>query len=169
MASQDQVFEHWFTYASIGLWVGTVGVWLYRLNDALSKFNPLFIIPLLQCFFIFFAIVAGGIFFQEFNEFTAGQWVGFVFGVGVMFSGLVFLIPADESDGGEVEEGGEGHLGEGAVVGEMVERPRRRTLLNPVSAMSQKSIVSPERNSGGSNYRANVVRVGSKNQVHPCR
>jgi hypothetical protein len=95
---KDQVFEHWFTYVSILLWVATVGVWLYRLNDALSKFNPLFIIPLLQCMFIFFAIVSGGIFFKEFNGFSAGQWVGFCFGVTIMFGGLVFLVPTDEDD-----------------------------------------------------------------------
>jgi hypothetical protein len=45
-----------------------VSVWLQRLNDALSKFNPLFIIPLLQCMFIFFAILSGGIFFKEVRE-----------------------------------------------------------------------------------------------------
>jgi len=26
----------------------TVGVWLFRMNEALAKYNPLFIIPLLQ-------------------------------------------------------------------------------------------------------------------------
>jgi hypothetical protein len=71
----------------------TVIVWLKRLNDALVKFNPLFIIPLLQCSFIFFAIVSGGIFFQEFVTFDANQWVGFWFGITVMFGGLVLLTP----------------------------------------------------------------------------
>jgi hypothetical protein len=83
---------------SILLWLGTVSVWLYRLNDALSKFNPLFIIPLLQCNFIFFAIVSGGIFFKEFIAFNAGQWCGFIAGVLVMFSGLIVLVPDDDLD-----------------------------------------------------------------------
>ena len=95
---ETQVFSHWFTYISILLWLLTVSVWLYRLNSALSKFNPLFIIPLLQCMFIFFAIVSGGIFFKEFKTFSASQWLGFCSGVTVMFAGLVFLVPNDTED-----------------------------------------------------------------------
>lgn len=68
-------------------------VWLKRLNDALERFNPLFIIPLLQCSFIFFAIVSGGIFFKEFNAFDTNQWVGFWFGIATMFGGLSLLTP----------------------------------------------------------------------------
>ena len=68
-------------------------VWLKRLNDALETFNPLFIIPLLQCSFIFFAILSGGIFFKEFNAFDANQWVGFWFGIVTMFGGLSLLTP----------------------------------------------------------------------------
>ena len=94
---QEQIFNSWFTYMTIIIWIFTVGVWLKRLNDALSTFDPLFIIPLLQCSFIFFAIVSGGIFFQEFNDFKAGQWIGFCFGVIIMFCGLVLLTPSDNN------------------------------------------------------------------------
>ncbi len=93
---EENIFQSWFTYATIILWILTVGVWLSRLNNALSKFDPLLIIPLLQCSFIFFAIVSGGIFFKEFNEFNATQWIGFWGGVLVMFSGLVLLTPASK-------------------------------------------------------------------------
>lgn len=92
-SEEENIFESWFTYTTIIAWIMTVGVWLSRLNNALSKFDPLLIIPLLQCSFIFFAIVSGGIFFKEFNEFNATQWVGFWGGVLVMFSGLVLLTP----------------------------------------------------------------------------
>jgi hypothetical protein len=40
-------------------WLGFVGVWLFRMNEALSLYDPLFIIPLLQVNFILFAIVSG--------------------------------------------------------------------------------------------------------------
>ncbi len=93
-SKEENIFRSWFTYFTLLLWILTVGIWLSRLNNALSKFDPLVIIPLLQCSFIFFAIVSGGIFFKEFNEFTATQWVGFWGGVLVMFSGLVLLTPA---------------------------------------------------------------------------
>jgi hypothetical protein len=92
-SGSENIFTSWFTYATILFWIMTVLVWLKRLNDALEKFNPLFIIPLLQCSFIFFAIVSGGIFFKEFNAFDANQWVGFWFGIVVMFGGLVLLTP----------------------------------------------------------------------------
>jgi hypothetical protein len=92
-SKKENVFESWFTYFTIIYWVTTVVVWLSRLNRALTIFNPLLIIPMLQCSFIFFAIVSGGIFFQEFNGFSSTQWVGFWFGIMVMFSGLVLLTP----------------------------------------------------------------------------
>ena len=89
----ENIFQSWFTYVTLVAWIITAGIWLKRLNDALKTFNPLFIIPLLQCGFIFFAIVSGGIFFQEFNSFSLNQWCGFWFGIIVMFSGLILLTP----------------------------------------------------------------------------
>ncbi|KAL7528360.1 hypothetical protein ACHAXR_002401, partial [Thalassiosira sp. AJA248-18] len=93
----ENIFKSWFTYLTLVIWILTVIVWLKRLNDALKMFNPLFIIPLLQCSFIFFAVVSGGIFFQEFNSFEWNQWLGFWFGIVVMFSGLVLLTPKPNS------------------------------------------------------------------------
>lgn len=92
-SGKENVFNHWLTYVTILIWIATVIVWLQRLNKALETFDPLFIIPLLQCSFILFAIISGGIFFQEFSSFNASQWVGFLFGIIVMFSGLVLLTP----------------------------------------------------------------------------
>jgi|Transcript_75496 hypothetical protein len=64
----EKVFEDFFTYICILAWICLVGVWLFRLNEALSKYNPLFIIPLLQVNFIFFAMISGGIYFKEFDD-----------------------------------------------------------------------------------------------------
>lgn len=97
----ENIFHSWFTYVTLMLWIITVAVWLSRLNNALSKFEPLLIIPILQCSFIFFAIVSGGIFFREFNEFTITQWIGFWCGVLVMFSGLILLTPVSKRVGEE--------------------------------------------------------------------
>ena len=92
-SGNENIFRQWFTYVTLVAWIMTVVIWLHRLSGALKNFDPLFIIPLLQCSFIFFAIVSGGIFFQEFNNFDAYQWGGFSFGVIIMFSGLVLLTP----------------------------------------------------------------------------
>jgi hypothetical protein len=51
--------DAWFTYVTLVGWLGFVGVWLFRMNEALSLYDPLFIIPLLQVNFILFAIVSG--------------------------------------------------------------------------------------------------------------
>ena len=92
-SATENVFKSSFVYWTMVVWLLTAIVWLSRLNNALSKFDPLFIIPLLQCSFIFFAVVSGGIFFREFDEFSKRQGVGFAFGVLVMFSGLSLLVP----------------------------------------------------------------------------
>lgn len=91
----EPIFEHWFTYMSLFIWIAFVSVWLYRLNEALGKYDPLFIIPLLQANFIFFAIVSGGIYFKEFNVFTPVMWAGFVIGVIIIFYGLFLLRPEE--------------------------------------------------------------------------
>ena len=78
---EENIFQSWFTWVTIVAWLWTTVVWLKRLNDALKVFNPLFIIPLLQCGFIFFAIISGGIFFHEFDSFDLTQWLGFWFGI----------------------------------------------------------------------------------------
>ena len=55
--------------------------WLRRLDKGLELFPPLFIIPVLQVFFVFFAIMCGGVYFEEFIGFTYQQYIGFVIGV----------------------------------------------------------------------------------------
>lgn len=87
------VFSHWFMYAVLIAWFCLMVYWLYRLNFALGIYDPLFIIPLLQANFIFFAIISGGIHFMEFNYMAAWQWVGFTAGIGIMFYGLFLLAP----------------------------------------------------------------------------
>jgi len=88
------IFAEWYTYVSVVSWLILMVFWLYRLNDALSLYNPLFIIPLLQANFIFFAIVSGGIYFQEFNYMKSLNWIGFICGIIGMFVGIALLVPA---------------------------------------------------------------------------
>lgn len=76
-------------------WLFFVVFWLKRLDLGLALFPPLFIIPVLQVFFVFFAILCGGIFFEEFVSFGAGQWTGFVVGVLMILGGVYGLAPID--------------------------------------------------------------------------
>lgn len=55
---------HWFFYFCLVLLFLSGGLWLNRLSAALGKYDPLFIIPMLQSNYILFSTVTGGIFFQ---------------------------------------------------------------------------------------------------------
>lgn len=102
-SGNDNIFRDWFTYATVAIWMITTVIWLRRLSKALETFDPLFIIPLLQCSFILFAIISGGTFFEEFNSFDAYQWGGFCFGIIVMFSGLVLLTPKPKQSAEDID------------------------------------------------------------------
>lgn len=70
LEGNEDVFETWFLYACLFAWLALTGVWLYRMNEALGKYNPMFMIPLLQINFIFLAILTGSVYFKEFDTFT---------------------------------------------------------------------------------------------------
>ena len=109
------LLSSWFFYFACVLLFATMGMWLYRLNAALGKYDPLFIIPLLQANYILFSTVTGGIYFQEFMELTPVSSVMFGLGVAIMFVGLYLLAPVtsfedDRPDGDRAslrDEGGQ--------------------------------------------------------------
>lgn len=53
-----------FFYVSIFSWLFLMLIWLNRLSGAIALYDAIFILPLLQSNFIFFAIVSGGIYFK---------------------------------------------------------------------------------------------------------
>ncbi|GMI03252.1 hypothetical protein TrLO_g3644 [Triparma laevis f. longispina] len=92
----ENQFTHWFTYVSIICWIPTVSFWLSRMNWGLALYSPLLVIPLLQCGFVFFAILIGGIYFHEFNALIQSPYLAlFIGGVGGMFYGVFLLAPKD--------------------------------------------------------------------------
>ena len=78
-------------------WLILVAYWLRRLDKGLELFPPLFIIPVMQVFFVFFAILCGGIYFQEFLHFEVQQFVGFIIGVLMILAGVFGLAPVDNN------------------------------------------------------------------------
>ena len=58
-----------FTYGVIFVYIIATVFWLFRMNEALQRYDGLFIIPVLQVFWLVFTIVSGGIYFQEFHHF----------------------------------------------------------------------------------------------------
>jgi hypothetical protein len=88
-------FERPTVYVVLVAWLFLVAFWLRRLDLGLSLYPPLFIIPVMQVFFVFFAILCGGIYFEEFNSFDTSQFIGFVFGVVMILAGVWGLAPTD--------------------------------------------------------------------------
>lgn len=86
-------------------WLLFVAFWLRRLDMGFELYPPLFVIPVVQCLFIFFSIVCGGIFFQEFNNFDGGQWAGFTAGVVCILGGVYGLAPTDVDTMGDTPGG----------------------------------------------------------------
>ena len=93
----------WYFYVELAL-LSTCGVvWLYKMNESLGLYDPLFIIPLMQSSYILFGVIAGGIYFQEFGALSRkvlfGQplhywgWVLFFGGMGSILLGLALIAP----------------------------------------------------------------------------
>lgn len=88
-------FTRWYLWMIFGTWILMVAYWLNRIDTGLKLYPPLFIIPVMQVFFVFYAILCGGIYFREFDEFTTTQWIGFSIGVFLILFGVYGLAPPD--------------------------------------------------------------------------
>lgn len=93
----DNQLGHLFTYVVLFLFLGGTFFWLYRVNKALSSFDGLFIIPVLQAFFVIWTIIVGGVYFKEFEDFTFARMSGFVLGVMIVVVGVFLLAPPPRS------------------------------------------------------------------------
>ena len=101
-AGENQM-GHVFTYVVLFLFLGGTFFWLYRVNKALSSFDGLFIIPVLQAFFVIWTIIVGGVYFKEFEDFTPSRMFGFILGVMVVVVGVFLLAPPPSRVGHEDE------------------------------------------------------------------
>ena len=97
-AQGDNEFEKPAIWVVLIIWLILTIYWLKRLDLGLALFPPMFIIPVLQVFYMFFAIIAGGIFFQEFNTFTPIQSTFFALGVVFILGGVYGLAPTNSSN-----------------------------------------------------------------------
>lgn len=87
-----------FFWFEIGLIVLTGVYWLFRLNEGLARYDPLFIIPVMQTSFIVFGMISGGIFFQEFDQLDRVGLLWYSLGIGTTLLGI-FVIGTAPTDG----------------------------------------------------------------------
>lgn len=66
MGSNYQLHS-WFTYSMLLLFFSTAGFWMARLNEGLSLFDAILIVPMFQIAWTFFSICTGFIYFQEYQ------------------------------------------------------------------------------------------------------
>jgi len=84
-------YESWVML--LGLFVSLPTQLLY-LNRALARFEALFVVPALQCFWSLSSITMGAMFFQEFDLYEPWMYGLFMTGVVVSLAGLVVISTA---------------------------------------------------------------------------
>lgn len=121
ISGAESEFSRPTVYVILVSWIILVAYWLRRLDVGVALYPPLFIIPVMQVFFIFFALLCGGIYFEEFNEFTVSMFVGFIVGVILILIGVYGMtpsgepvIPLDDTEDTNVDK--IGHIEEGVNV-----------------------------------------------------
>ncbi|KAG5534625.1 hypothetical protein RHGRI_022671 [Rhododendron griersonianum] len=102
MSSSYQLHS-WFTYSMLLLFLSTAGFWMARLNEGLSLFDAILIVPMFQIAWTFFSICTGFVYFQEYQVFGALRTTMFIVGMISVFIGISLLAP-DEAKGGEVKD-----------------------------------------------------------------
>ncbi|XP_019245500.1 PREDICTED: probable magnesium transporter NIPA8 [Nicotiana attenuata] len=91
-----------FSYTVVS---GTGGFWMARLNEGLSRFDAILIVPMFQIAWTFFSICTGFVYFEEYKVFDTLRTTMFILGMISVFVGIYLLAPEDDesySKGGEV-------------------------------------------------------------------
>ncbi|RLN08003.1 putative magnesium transporter NIPA8 isoform X1 [Panicum miliaceum] len=88
-------FHSWFTYSIVLLFLCTAGFWMARLNEGLSLFDAILIVPMFQIAWTFFSICTGFVYFQEYQVFDTLRIIMFVLGMTFVFLGISLLAPDD--------------------------------------------------------------------------
>lgn len=101
--SSNHQFHSWFTYCMLLLFFGTAGFWMARLNEGLSLFDAILIVPMFQIAWTFFSICTGFVYFQEYQVFDTLRVTMFFVGITLVFIGISLLAP-DDSKGSEIKD-----------------------------------------------------------------
>ncbi|WMV10889.1 hypothetical protein MTR67_004274 [Solanum verrucosum] len=85
-----------FTYSMLLMFISTGGFWMARLNEGLSRFDAILIVPMFQIAWTFFSICTGFVYFEEYKVFDALRTTMFVLGMISVFVGIYLLAPEDD-------------------------------------------------------------------------
>ncbi|KAL5079149.1 hypothetical protein RYX36_007570 [Vicia faba] len=101
--SNGYQLHSWFTYSILLLFLSTAGFWMTRLNEGLSLFDAILIVPMFQIAWTLFSICTGFIYFQEYQVFDTLRTTMFILGMMCVFIGISLLAP-DESKVSETKD-----------------------------------------------------------------
>ncbi|KAL6652822.1 hypothetical protein ACP70R_011747 [Stipagrostis hirtigluma subsp. patula] len=87
--------HNWFTYSVLLLFLATAGFWMTRLNEGLSLFDAILIVPMFQIVWTFFSMCTGFVYFQEYQVFDTLRLTMFLLGIAFVFVGISLLTPDD--------------------------------------------------------------------------
>ncbi|KAF8378088.1 hypothetical protein HHK36_029424 [Tetracentron sinense] len=93
--SSSYHLHSWFTYSMLLLFLSTAGFWMTRLNEGLSLFDAVLIVPMFQIAWTFFSICTGFVYFQEYQVFDTLRTTMFMLGMASVFIGISLLAPDD--------------------------------------------------------------------------
>ncbi|KAL9259866.1 putative magnesium transporter NIPA8 [Drosera capensis] len=93
----------WFTYSMFLLFLSTAGFWMARLNQGLSLFDAILIVPMFQIVWTLFSICTGFVYFQEYQVFNTLRTTMFILGMISVFIGISLLAP-DEEKGSDIKD-----------------------------------------------------------------
>jgi magnesium transporter len=86
------ILGKWLFFQSLLFTIGGLAPWFILLNEAPKVFEVLAILPLMQGCYIIFSSLAGGIFFEEFDDFSTEQAVLFATGLSFILVGILVII-----------------------------------------------------------------------------
>lgn len=96
--SGNNQFTYPFTWILVLLWFGTMVFWGYRLNNGLRLFDAMYIVPMFQVVWTLSSITNGGIYFAEFDLFSADQYLMYGIGVVLIMVGVYQMAPCGMYD-----------------------------------------------------------------------
>jgi hypothetical protein len=103
----EQSLSSPFTYFILTVFGCSAVFWMKRLNKGLQLFPSVYIVPMMQAMWTVRSILNGGIYFQEFSEFTWWRFLVFFGGVVVVLLSVLSLA----GTGAGASGGGEGTAG----------------------------------------------------------
>ncbi|OEL28186.1 putative magnesium transporter NIPA8 [Dichanthelium oligosanthes] len=128
-------FHSWFTYSIVLLFLCTAGFWMARLNEGLSLFDAILIVPMFQIAWTFFSICTGFVYFQEYQVFDTLRIIMFVLGMTFVFLGISLLAP-DDSKAADTKDGSS------AIEDSIIDMDRNGKMMEDTQADDSNSFVT---------------------------